>query len=91
MEILKKLTENNFNEMAKLIESNQIPEELMTGNIKNELKKYKHGYSTPASINLALTHQRALKYGYKQSVKFGDHEFCECCNIRVQNEEISIC
>jgi hypothetical protein len=34
MEILKKLTENNFNEVAKLIESNQIPESLMTGNLK---------------------------------------------------------
>ena len=55
----------------------------MSGNIKNELKKYRHAYSTPASINLALKHQKAVKYVYKPSVKFGDNEFCECCNIRV--------
>ena len=63
----------------------------MSGNIKNELKKYRHAYSTPASINLALKHQKALKYGYRPPAKFGDNEFCECCNIRIQNEDISIC
>jgi len=78
--------------VAKLIEDNQIPEQLMTGNLKNELKRYRLSYSTPASIDAALKHQQTVKYGYKPPVRVSEGgDFCGCCNLRIYNEQIPIC
>ncbi len=63
----------------------------MTGNLKSELRKYRYSYTAPASISLAEKHQKTVKFGYKPPVKISDNEACECCNMRVHNEEISIC